>query len=123
MREWEPTINRSVLFATRIATRTDQQLRRLVDGFEAPLSFSPIEDHLISKEAWNHVAASGYKPQFVFAHPEILMKHPQTSAYYRNMALLPLKRVSDLAVGVERWERVGEKSRVTLERATCVARL
>jgi len=78
---------------------------------------------MISRNAWNHVVTSNYEPRQVFAHPVMLMAVPETSAYYRNMAMLPLKRVSDLAVGVESWESPTKSARVTEERATKVAHL
>ena len=53
----------------------------------------------------------------------MLMELPQTSEYYRNMAMLPRKRVSDLAVGVERWESLGTQAKVTADRALIVAQL
>ena len=123
MSEWDSTIDRSILLANRISRRTDEDVRKLVDGYEGALDFGPLEHYLISEGAWNHVVGCGYLPHQVFAHPSLLMKLPQASEYYRNMAMLPRKRVSDLAVGVERWESLGTQAKVTANRALIVARL
>ena len=123
MRDWDPTISRSVILADRISRRTDEAVRVIVHQFERDLCFQPIEDHMISQAAWGHVASAGYEPHHVFAHHEMLIDVPHVSAYYRNMAMLPLKRVSDLAVGVERWEDLESESRITVDRAKKVARL
>ncbi len=123
MSEWDSTINRSTLLANRISLRTDEDVRRLVNGFYGDLDFDSIELYMISEGAWDHVVSSGYAPKQVFAHPKLLVAFPQVSAYYRNMAMLPLKRVADLAIGVDRWESSGAKPRVTEYRALKVARL
>ncbi len=123
MSEWNSTVDRSILLAHRISLRTDEDVRRLVNGYNEELDFDPLEDYMISQGAWDHVLGSGYAPQQVFAHPHLLMALPQTSEYYRNMAMLPRKRVSDLAVGVERWESLGTAASVTSDRALRVAKL
>ncbi len=123
MTDLDSAINRSIILSDRITRRTDVYVRSLVDQFDGKLDFEPIEDLLISRNAWNHVVTSNYEPRQVFAHPVMLMAVPETSAYYRNMAMLPLKRVSDLAVGVESWESPTKSARVTEKRATNVAHL
>ena len=123
MADLDSAINRSIILSDRITKRTDVSVRNLVDQFDGRLDFEPIEDLMISRNAWDHVVASNYEPRQVFAHPRILMAIPETSAYYRNMAMLPLKRVSDLAVSVESWESPTKNARVTEERATMVAHL
>ncbi len=123
MPEWDSTVDRSILIADRISRRTDEEVRDLVNQFDGALFFEPIDSHLISRVAWGYVVESGYEPKQVFAHPDLLRALPMTSAYYRNMALLPLKRVSDLAVGVDRWEQPETKVQVPAKRASRVARL
>lgn len=123
MPEWGAAIDRSILLANRISRRTDQDVRRLVSEFGGDLDFDPLETYMISQGAWDHVTRSGYEAKQVFAHPQLLMASPRASEYYRNMAMLPRKRVSDLAVGVERWESLGTTARVTSDRALKVARL
>ncbi len=123
MTDLDSAINRSIILSDRITRRTDVYVRSLVDQFDGKLDFEPIEDLMISRNAWNHVVTSNYEPRQVFAHPDMLMAVPETSAYYRNMAMLPLKRVSDLAVGVESWESPTKSARVIEQRATKVAHL
>ncbi len=123
MTDLDSAINRSIILSDRITRRTDIYVRSLVHRFDRKLDFEPIEALMISANAWAHVVASNYEPRQVFAHPDMLMAIPESSAYYRNMAMLPLKRVSDLAVGVESWESPTKNARVTEERATKVAHL
>ena len=59
----------------------------------------------------------------VFAHPVLLRKNPALSAYYRGIALLSQKRVSDLVTGVANWENPERQPRVGEERSTAVSRL
>ena len=114
---------RSTLMSERIRERTDQALRELIHSFTGELDFLPLDDLMISEQAWKFIAASGIEPKLVFAHPLLLREHPQTSQYYRGIALLPQKRVADIAVPVAAWEDGSRKSPVTQDQSTRVARL
>ena len=59
---------------------------------------------MICAVAWEHVAGLGVPPRLVFAHPDILRAHPRTSLYYRGLALLSRKQVSQSASNVTGWE-------------------
>ncbi len=78
---------------------------------------------MISGQAWKHVEASNIDPKLVFAHPELLRKHPSVSQYYRGIALLPRKRISDMAVSVDSWENGTRKAPISERRSKDVARL
>ena len=106
----------------RIRERTDEALRDLIQNFTTRMKFRPLDGLLISERAWKVVAASGTEPRMVFAHPLLLQKHPKTSQYYRGIALLPQKRVADIAVSVASWED-GTRKSVDAEQSTRVARL
>lgn len=123
MNNLRSTIDRSMWFAQRIQMRTDERLRATIAAFDDRLTFEPIEDYLISPDAWQHVRVSQIAPRFVFAHPVLLAKHPETSAYYRNMALLPQKRVTDLAYNVKSWEDGSRTTALPDDVATEVAKL
>ena len=114
---------RSTLMSERIRQRTDQTLRELIRSFTGELDFFPLDGLMISEQAWESVAASGIDPKLVFAHPLLLREHPQMSQYYRGIALLPQKRVADIAVPVASWEDGSRKSPVTQEQSAAVARL
>ena len=114
---------RSQLLSQRIRQRTDVDLRRLIEKFQQKLNFQPIEDLMISSEAWIYVFQSGFPPRKVFVHPDLLIIHPEASAYYRGIALLPQKRVAELAVPVNSWERKGQQAKVSTDKAKIVARL
>ena len=114
---------RSTLMSERIRQRTDQALRELIRSFTGELDFFPLDGLTISEQAWEFVAASGIEPKLVFADPLLLREHPQTSQYYRGIALLPQKRVADIAGPVASWEDGSRKSSVTQSQSTAVARL
>lgn len=123
MDDHSAALQRSLWFAGRIGARTDLHLRSLVESFNPPLEFQPIEELMISRGAWEHVAAVGLGPRMVFAHPVLLSSKPATSAYYRNMALLPQKRVATLATSVSSWESSPGPASVDREKATAVCKL
>ncbi len=79
---------------------------------------------MISADAWDHVVSSSIDPKKVFAHPEILRVYPETSEYYRGVALLSRKRVASLAGSVDSWENMGYKNNaVATKKIMKVARL
>ena len=123
MTSLEDALIRSTLMSERIRQRTDQALRELVESFPGKLEFSPFEKLMISEQAWRLIIDSEIDPKLVFAHPKILKKHPQTSQYYRGIALLPQKRVADIAVPVSSWEDGTRKSPIGDEQSLEVARL
>ncbi len=123
MAKLEDAKRRSAVIAERIRQRTDLRLRESVRDFECDLSFEPIADYAISEEAWNHVVASGFDSKLVFAHPTLLQEFPRASEYYRGVALLPRKRVAEMAGSVEPWEDKIRTPTVSEARATRVAQV
>ena len=114
---------RSTLMSERIRQRTDQALSKLVQSYDARLDFCPIDELMISDQAWELVVDSGFDPKLAFAHPKLLQMHPKTSQYYRGIALLPQKRVADIAVPVSSWEDGTRKSPIRDDQSLGVARL
>ena len=114
---------RSTLISERIRQRTDEALRDLIADFAIDLDYHPLEDLMISEQAWRYVVGSGIDPKLVFAHPVLLRAHPVTSQYYRGIALLPQKRVADIAVPVSSWEDGTRRSRISDEQSVRVATL
>ena len=114
---------RSIVMSERIRQRTDHELRELVNSFTHDLDFTALDDLMISTHAWEYVTDAGIEPRLVFAHPLLLEAHPQVSQYYRGIALLPQKRVADIAVPVSSWEDASRKTPVTQEQSRQVARL
>lgn len=110
---------RSAFIARRIQGRIDADLRQRILAQPAP-SFDPPTQYGIGERAWEHVKRLNSDPRLVFAHPEILRREPATSEYYRGIALLPRKRVNDLAVNVDSWEK-GKRATVSMEKASTVA--
>ncbi len=111
---------RSAVIAERIRQRTDLALRRSIATFEGALSFLPMADLMISEEAWRHVTSSDIDPKLVFAHPLLLRQNPRASEYYRGIALLPRKRVAEIAGAVDSWE---DESRRTVLREEHIIRV
>ena len=114
---------RSSVLSDRIKQRTDVKLQKLIAGFEQQLTFSSPDDLMISPEAWKYVESSGIDPKQVFTHPDLLYRHPETSEYYRGIALLSRKRVAAIATSVDTWEDPERKSQVNEDKCKEVARL
>ena len=119
----EESRQRALVISERIRRRSDQTALTLIEGFNQPLDFdNRLEDLAIAQEAWDHVIQAQIDPKLVFAHPDILSAHPQTSLHYRGMATLSLKRVQAMATSVKRWEEGNLSRKPTAKRCLCVAR-
>lgn len=115
---------RSFVLSERIRRRTDMRLQKRIAQFKPELSFLPLDDLIISVDAWDHVTSSDIDPEKVFAHPEMLRVYPETSEYYRGIALLSRKRVASLAGSVDSWENMDYRNSVAAtEKIKKVARL
>ena len=123
MSKWDDAHARSGLLAERIRQRTDVELRQWITDFSGKVAFSDLADLMISQKAWDYVTSCGFDPKLVFAHPELLRRNPRISEYFRGMALLPRKRVADLASPVESWEKSSSRVRVSEIKSLEVARL
>ena len=123
MSKWDDAQARSALLAERIRQRTDLELRQWIADFDGELDFSQPADLLISQNAWDYVTSCGFDPKLVFAHPQLLRQNPRISEYFRGMALLPRKRVTDLVGSVDSWERLQPTVNVAEAKSLEVARL
>ena len=123
MSKWDDAQARSAMLAERIRQRTDLELRQWIADFDGELDFSHLADLMISQKAWKYVTSCGFDAKLVFAHPEMLRRNPRVSEYYRGIALLPRKRVTDLAGSVVSWEQPKPTVKITEARSLRVARL
>ena len=123
MSNLDDAIWRSTLIEERIRQRTDVSLRDWLSNYEGNIDYLPLDELMISEDAWNHVQSSGVDTRMVLAHPVLLCEHPPLSAYYRGIALLSQKSVSDLVASVASWENPEKKPRVTEERSRAVSQL
>ena len=67
--------------------------------------WSDRRDLGIKEQAWNKVIHHGIKPVKVFAHPKVLQENPRRVAYYRMLAMVSQKSMSNIGLSVEAWER------------------
>ena len=111
---------RSKALSDRIRQRTDQAMRRLIERYQGELVFHPLSDLMISDGAWEYVNRSGIEQKLVFAHPDVLSAHPETSQYYRGIALLSQKRAG---AQVAKWEDGSQKKPPSRQSCKKVSRL
>jgi hypothetical protein len=58
----------------------------------------------ISENAWNKIIHRGIKPVIVFAHPELLQTILGSTAYYRMLAMISQKSMSQVGCSVTSFE-------------------
>ena len=121
---FDHTSLRSLLFSEILRERADIDQRRIIEQDARDFDFHPIKNLMISTEAWGHAERIAVAPKLIFAHPDILMRHPTTSLYYRGMALLSQKRVQQTTgVNVSGWEDGSRKTRIQEGHALKAARV
>lgn len=54
----------------------------------------------ISEQAWNKVIHQGIKPVRVFAHPHVLSTIPRSVGYYRGLAMVSRKSMSNIGLDI-----------------------
>lgn len=107
----EEARKRAQIISYRIRLRADEAVRAKILAFTGDLTGRPNEFG-IDLVAWRYVKGIGVKRRLVFAHPNMLRAHPDTSLHYRGIATLSLKRVQQIAGSVDRWERAPNRVRV-----------
>lgn len=101
----EEARQRALIITRHIRERVDEGVRQTIKDFELSLDFEGrLEDLAIAPEAWAHIVQAQFDPKLVFAHPDLLQVHPQTSLHYRGISTLSLKRVQMMAGAVNNWE-------------------
>lgn len=76
----------------------------------------------ISPNAWNKVIHQGIKPVRVFAHPWILVNIERSVGYYRTLALVSLKSMSNIGLSVNRYETGQNRQPMPEQKAEVVCR-
>ena len=103
-----------MILSKALKRQDDVRIRTIVEDFVGELDYlgQGLEELAISSEAWTCVLGLDVEPKMVFAHPDLLQRHSETSLYYRGIATLSLKRVSSIAGNVDGWENpTGRKRR------------
>ncbi len=101
----EEARQRALIITEHIRARADEGIRQVIRNYNARLDFGDrLEDLAIAPEAWAYTVQAQIDPKLVFAHPDLLQAHPQTSLHYRGIATLSLKRVQLMAGSVKNWE-------------------
>ena len=81
----EQHLGRSKYLSDRIRQRIDVQAQSLIRGYKASLDYTNLPALMISRNAWRYVERVGIAPKMVFAHPDLLIRHPETSVHYRGL--------------------------------------
>ncbi len=97
---------RALILSKALKRRNDIRIRTLIENFSGDLNYRKLglKELAISGEAWACIQQLEVEPRMVFAHPDLLQQHPDASLYYRGIATLSLKRVSDMVTNVDSWE-------------------
>ncbi len=120
----EEARQRALIITRHIRERADEGVRQTIKDFEPSLDFEGrLEDLAIAPEAWAHIVQAQFDPRLVFAHPDLLHVHPQTSLHYRGISTLSLKRVQMMAGAVNNWEDGTFQMAPSPERCLRVARV
>ena len=122
-RKLQDAVIRSLALSERIRQRADMRQKEIIENAPEP-DFGDLESFAVSRQAWDQVCDAGIAPKLVFAHPDILAAHPGASLYYRGLALLSQKRVTDIiGAGIAAWEEDKGKNPPSEEKRVKAAQL
>jgi hypothetical protein len=114
---------KSLLIVTSLQQRKDLQAIKLIQAFGGRLAWNPLSRFMIEPGVWKYVVTERkYDPQRVFCHPEVLLRHPVTSAYYRGLCALSIKSAKPYFGAVEGLEAGNPGARLRPDKALKMAR-
>ncbi|MGD0769870.1 MAG: XcyI family restriction endonuclease [Tepidisphaeraceae bacterium] len=96
---------RSALFHQGVSGARMRALFARVDARNLAIREWPIADLGISEAAFTKAKAQNIEPHKFFVHPTLLTAEPQLVAYYRNLAAVSQKGISQLGFPTRRFER------------------
>lgn len=77
---------------------------KAIEAFRGETLEWGLSDLGISQLAWNKVIHRGIKPIAVFAHPEVLMRIPGSTGYYRMLSMVSQKSMARMGLSVNTYE-------------------
>jgi hypothetical protein len=95
---------RAKLFHSSLKAANIDLLISEIDDTAADSLRWPLQSLGISNPAMTRLKAAGASPHQVFAHPDLISKRPYLIAYYRNIATISKKGVSQVLFSVESYE-------------------
>lgn len=99
---------RSLLIVTSLQKRQDLKAAKEIQSFETPLQWKPFSNLMIDKDVWRYaIVEKGFDPKLVFCHPDILLKAPMSSLYYRGLCGLSRKIAKSYFGAIENLESAG----------------
>lgn len=114
---------KSLLIVTSLQQRRDQQAIRLIQAFGSRLAWNPPSHLMIEPGVWKYVVTErGYDPKRVFCHPDVLLRYPMASAYYRGLCALSIKSAKQYFGAIEGLEAGKPGARITPAKALKMAR-
>ena len=113
---------KSLLIVTSLQKREDIKALKALKSIREPLIWNPHEAYMIAEEVWRYaVDIKHYDPKLVFCHPDILLKYPITSIYYRGICGLSIKAAKDYFGSIENLEKGNKRARLSKQKALKMA--
>ena len=114
---------KSLLIVNSLQNKVDQKAYKLIKNYDGQLDWS-AQELMIDQDTWDYIAHTRkYTAQLIFCHPDVLMKYPITSLYYRGLTGLSIKAAKDYIGAIERIEEGGENARISEERALTMSQV
>jgi len=107
---------RARLFHVKVRERAVDRLIAEINAIKSEALKWDLNGLGITTPAFKRVSAIGCSPHLVFAHPEVLCRRPHLIAYYRNIATISNKGMSQVLFSTSRYESGSAK---TIPAADC----
>lgn len=113
---------RSKLFHEGVRSSSIDLLIAEIDALDSASLRWDLDNLGISTTSWKKVKDSGAVPEQVFVHPDVIVKNPSLIAYYRNMATISNKGMSQLLFSTNGYEK-GSGRQIGRDRAHELSRV
>lgn len=109
---------RSLLIVTSLQKRHDLKATEKIQKLKDSLDWEPLSDLMIDAEVWRYaVRDKGFDPRLVFCHPDVLLKIPVSSLYYRGLCGLSMKIAKSYFGAIENLESGNPRARIDRRKA------
>lgn len=113
---------KSQLLVSTLQRKKDIGAFNAVKAIRVALNWDSRGQLMIDEKVWKYIVNQlKYEPRFVFCHPDILIRNPITSFYYRGLAGLSIKAAKDYVGSIENLEKGSSRTKLGSGKALLMA--
>jgi hypothetical protein len=113
---------KSQLLVSTLQRKKDVAVFNVVKKIKLELNWDLRSQLMIDEDVWKYVVKERlYEPKHVFCHPDVLIKKPVASFYYRGLCGLSIKAAKDYLGTIENLESGSSRTKLGTGKALLMA--